>query len=157
MIKTEWILGINEADLAEVHAIRYAVFCDEQKIDLSLEIDGLDPSAIHLLVYYNGTPAATGRLLVLKDEFSIGRVAVLPQFRGQHLGDLVMRQLIRAAYDMGGEQQWIHAQVPVQGFYEKLGFKPHGNVYEEAGIPHIAMVHEGDVLWGNVRCAQRDK
>jgi len=146
MITTEWILGINEEDLAEVRAIRQAVFCGEQQIDESIEKDDLDESAVHVLVNYNGTPAATGRLLIMADEFSIGRVAVLPQFRGKHLGDLAMRLLIRTAYDMGAQQQWVHAQLSVRGFYDKLGFVPHGDIYEEAGIPHITMVHEGDIL-----------
>ena len=145
MITTEMILGVNESDLAEVRAIRKAVFCEEQQIAESIEIDGLDPSAIHILASFNGTPAATGRLLVMNDKFSIGRVAVLPKFRGKRLGDLVVRLLIRTAYDMGGQQQWIHAQLPVRDFYEKLGFAPVGDVYEEAGIPHITMVHEGDI------------
>jgi len=145
MIATEWILGINKADLTDVHAIRNAVFCEEQQIDESIERDELDPSAIHVLVSYDDIPAATGRLLVMTEQFTIGRVAVLPQFRGKGLGDLVVRLLIRAAYNMGVRQQWAHVQLPVRGFYEKLGFVPHGEIYEEAGIPHITMVHEGDV------------
>ena len=145
MITTEMILGVNEASLSDVRAIRQAVFCGEQQIDEAIEKDGLDASAIHVLVSYGGTPAATGRLLVMADQFSIGRVAVLPQFRGKRLGDLAMRLLMRTAYDMGGQQQWIHAQTSVQGFYEKLGFVAHGDIYEEAGIPHITMMHEGDI------------
>ncbi|MCL2422204.1 MAG: GNAT family N-acetyltransferase [Defluviitaleaceae bacterium] len=145
MISTKFILGINEADLTEVRAIRQQVFCEEQQIDQSIEIDGLDASAIHILASFNDTPAATGRLLVMNNQFIIGRVAVLSEFRGKRLGDLVVRLLIRMAYDMDGRQQWIHAQLPVRGFYEKLGFTPVGDIYEEAGIPHITMVHEGDV------------
>lgn len=145
MISTEWILGINEADLAEIRAIRHAVFCKEQQIDEAIERDGLDPAAIHLLISCEGSPAATGRLLVMTDQFTIGRIAVLPQFRKKRLGDLAVRLLIRTAYDMGGEQQWVHAQLPVRGFYEKLGFTAQGEIYEEAGIPHINMLHEGDI------------
>jgi predicted GNAT family N-acyltransferase len=45
---------------------------------------------------------------------------------------------------MGGERQVVHAQLPVRGFYEKLGFTAYGDVYEEAGIPHISMERFGD-------------
>ena len=144
MITSEWILGINEQDLKDVRAIRHAVFCEEQKISESIEQDGLDPSAVHVLTYMDGIPAATGRLLV-GDEFTIGRVAVLPEYRGKHLGDLVVRLLIRTAFNMGGERQVAHVQLPVHGFYEKLGFIAQGEIYEEAGIPHITMIHEGDI------------
>ena len=145
MIKTEWILGFNEDDLKEVRAIRHTVFCLEQQIDESIEKDGLDPSAVHLLIYYGDTPAATGRLLVTADEFTLGRIAVLPEFRGKRLGDLLVRLLIRAAYNMGSEQQLVHAQLHLRSFYEKFGFTAQGDVYEEAGIPHINMLHEGDI------------
>jgi predicted GNAT family N-acyltransferase len=40
----------------------------------------------------------------------------------------------------------VHAQVPVRGFYEKLGFAAYGEVYEEAGIPHISMERFGDTV-----------
>ena len=34
---------------------------------------------------------------------------------------------------------YLHAQVPVEGFYLKRGFHPVGGVFEEAGIPHRKM------------------
>ena len=146
MVSCEWILGINEADLKEVRAIRHEVFVKEQNIDPSIENDGLDPSAIHLLASHDNTPAATGRLLTLSDDFIIGRIAVLPHFRGQRLGDLVVRLLIRAAFNMGAEQQIVHSQLPVRGFYEKLGFTAQGSTFHEAGIPHITMIRKGDIF-----------
>jgi len=154
MISTELILGINEANLTEIRAIRNTVFCEEQQIDPAIEQDAYDSSAIHILASFAGKPAATGRLLITADEFIIGRVAVLPEFRGKRLGDLVVRLLIRTAFDMGAEQQVVHAQLPVRGFYEKLGFIARGDIYEEAGIPHITMVHEGDITG---TCKEGDK
>ena len=146
MVTSEYILGINENDLKDVHAVRRAVFVEEQKIPEDVERDGLDESAVHVLTCVDGVPAATGRLLILNDEFTIGRVAVLPKFRGKRLGDLVVRLLIRTAFDMGGHRQIVHSQVRVQGFYEKLGFASDGKIYEEAGIPHITMYRDGDIF-----------
>jgi predicted GNAT family N-acyltransferase len=45
---------------------------------------------------------------------------------------------------MGGERQVLHAQLPVRGFYEKLGFTAFGDVFDDAGILHISMEHFGD-------------
>ena len=39
-----------------------------------------------------------------------------------------------------------HVQLGVKGFYDKLGFKAVGDIYEEVGIEHITMVHNGDVV-----------
>jgi len=36
----------------------------------------------------------------------------------------------------------LHAQLSAQGFYEKSGFKPRGETFEEAGIAHIEMAME---------------
>lgn len=149
MIRAEMFLGTNDEEMQKAFAIRHEVFCKEQNVPEDLEYDGQDTHAIHVLVHHKETPAATGRLLVMTGEaslkFTLGRIAVLSQYRGQRLGDLVVRVLIRTAYDMGGEQQWASVQVPAIGFYEKLGFKPTSEVYEDAGIPHVTMVHEGDV------------
>ena len=35
---------------------------------------------------------------------------------------------------------YLHAQIPVIGFYEKMGFHCVGRVFKEAGIPHRKMV-----------------
>jgi predicted GNAT family N-acyltransferase len=35
---------------------------------------------------------------------------------------------------------YLHAQVPVIGFYEAMAFQCVGQVFEEAGIPHRKMV-----------------
>ena len=146
MIAAKWVLGTDEQDLTEIRAIRKEVFCEEQKVPMDIEMDGMDLSAIHLLVCYDGTPAAAGRIWIENGRFTLGRIAVLKEFRGKRLGDLVVRLLIRKAFDSGGKRQWLHAQIPAQKFYEKLGFTPQGDVYEEAGIPHITMVREGDIF-----------
>jgi predicted GNAT family N-acyltransferase len=143
LITTEWFFG--EENLADVHAIRRKVFIEEQGISEADEMDGSDASCAHLVAYDDqGYPAATGRIVITRDAFTVGRVAVLPEYRGQDYGTLVMQTLVHACYTMGGLRQEVHAQLAVRGFYEKLGFTAYGEVYEEAGIPHINMYHEGD-------------
>ena len=107
-------------------------------------MDGTDAACVHLVVYDEDNPAATGRIRVTRSEFLIGRVAVMPDKRKTGLGTLVMRMLIRACCAMGGERQVLHAQLTARGFYEKLGFTAYGGVFDDTGIPHIAMEHLGD-------------
>jgi predicted GNAT family N-acyltransferase len=33
----------------------------------------------------------------------------------------------------------LHAQCSAEGFYRRLGFKAHGEVFQDAGIDHIEM------------------
>ncbi len=69
----------------------------------------------------------------------IGRMAVLPECRGRGIGREVLDYLVAAARERGARLAYLHAQVPVEGFYLKYGFRPVGEVFEEAGIPHRRM------------------
>lgn len=143
MIRTKWINGDKDIDAA-IH-IRTEVFVKEQNVPPEIEIDGTDANAIHLIVYDEALPVATGRILKIDDEYVLGRIAVLKEQRGRGYGDLVVRMLIRRAYEMGADKQIIHSQTHAASFYERLGFTRFGEEYAEAGIPHINMVHEGDI------------
>lgn len=138
MIKGIWLKGFEDIDHAL--AIRTKVFIHEQGVDPEIEMDELDQQAEHLVVYDDDQPVATGRLIKDKENYLMGRIAVLKEFRGQKLGDFVVRVMLRRAFDEGAKEIHIHAQLQVQGFYEKLGFKAYGDVYQEAGIDHINMV-----------------
>jgi len=143
MIETNWLEDGD--DLADTHLIRRKVFIEEQNVDESIELDDSDIGAVHLVVYDNKVPVATGRLIEKDGKRLIGRVAVLKEHRKNGYGDLVVRMLIRRAFDEGFNRQYAHSQCSVQGFYEKLGFVAYGDVYQEASIDHISMYHEGDV------------
>ena len=95
------------------------------------------------MAYEDGSPIATGRIMLYDSNYKIGRVAVLKAHRGKNLGLGIMQALINACHAMGGHRQILHAQTHAKGFYEKLGFTSYGEEFDEAGIPHIAMEHFG--------------
>ena len=142
MITAEWFTG--DKNLFEVHAIRRAVFIEEQGVSEADELDGTDGGAIHLLIRDGGAPVATGRITIAGNEFTLGRIAVLKERRGEKLGSFTVRMLIRRAFELGGAKQHVHSQTRARGFYEKLGFTAVTDEYTEAGIPHVGMVHTGD-------------
>lgn len=118
-------------------AIRHAVFVVEQQVPVDLELDELDPHCYHVLLETpEGQGVGTGRLL---PDGHIGRVAILPEHRGLGLGKHLMAALLNLAREQGMPEVLLNAQVPVQAFYEGLGFIPEGEVFMEAGIPHRAM------------------
>ena len=121
MLKGIW-KGPGE-DLGEAHGIRREVFVEEQKVDPSLEWDALDEKADHLLIYDGQEPIATGRMRKGKNGvYTFERIAVRKPYRGQHIGEFLMKIMINEAFERGGLQGVVHAQVQAQGFYEKLGF-----------------------------------
>ena len=136
MIKAYFLMGIE--NLAPALDIRKAVFVDEQGFSPEGEQDEFDRQALHVIVE-DGAPCGTGRLYFDGKKWCIGRVAVLKEKRGQHLGDLVMRMLLNQALGMKLESVYVGAQQQAVGFYEKYGFEPCGDAYMDEHCPHIPM------------------
>ncbi len=122
-------------------ALRTEVFVEEQEIPQELEWDEHDANALHaVLVNKLGQAVATGRLLQPQPKVAqIGRMAVSKPLRGATLGRMVIDALVEAARKRGDHQVILHAQCSAEGFYRRLGFKAHGDVFQDAGIDHIEM------------------
>ena len=120
-----------------LHAIRETVFVQEQDVPAELERDALDPQCAHVLARaLDGTPIGTGRLT---PEHRIGRMAVLPEWRGKGVGDAMLDALVAEARARGWREVALNAQVSAIDFYLRHGFIPQGARYQEAGIEHQAM------------------
>lgn len=132
--------------------IRQKVFVEEQ--GFCDEIDGTDDRAEHFVIYQGDSlPAATCR--VFWDDgiqgYVLGRFAVLPEYRRQAVGTLLLKEVERHVQKAGGKSITLHAQCPVSGFYQKLGFTEYGDVEDVQGCPHVWMRKElvPDVLTVN--------
>lgn len=132
--ETDWA-----RDVRALSAIRRAVFIDEQGVPEALEWDEHDAGALHLLaIDVGGIPIGCARLL--RDDHlcaHIGRMAVLPAWRGRGVGRALLAAALRAG--QGHDTLRLSAQIQAVGLYAAAGFVTVGEVYEEAGIPHIAM------------------
>ncbi|SDU02796.1 GNAT family N-acetyltransferase [Halopseudomonas salegens] len=122
----------NEA----LKSIRHQVFVDEQQVPAELEWDADDAEATHFLLFVDDEPAGTARLLA---DGHIGRVAILPPWRGQGLGERLMLHIMAHAEAQGLSPLVLSAQVHALPFYAKLGFAISSEEYMEAGIPHREM------------------
>lgn len=116
--------------------IRHRVFIAEQGVPEALEWDGLDETAQHVLARIGAQPVAVGRLL---PSGQIGRMAVLPAWRRQGIGSLVLARLLEIARAQGFDTVFLYAQLSAQAFYARHGFACEGEVFEDAGIAHITM------------------
>ena len=127
---------------APAHAIRHAVFVDEQKIPAEMEWDEADASCLHAVAFNRfGVPLATGRLLEhVPGVAKIGRMAVVRAMRGGRIGREVLDALMRAGKAKGYGEVLLHAQLSAAGFYARAGFVQRGAVFDEAGIGHVEMV-----------------
>ena len=117
--------------------IRFRVFVDEQCVPAEMELDEFDPLSCHALALAGDVPVGTGRLL---PDGHIGRMAVLADWRGRGAGAALLQALMDEADRRGMRGLMLSAQTHAIGFYARFGFVPQGEVYEEAGLPHQAML-----------------
>lgn len=118
-------------------AIRYAVFVEEQGVPVELEWDEWDEPSWHALALgEDGTAVATGRLL---PDGHVGRMAVLKSARGTGVGARVLDALMDKAAELGYPELVLNAQTHAAPFYARAGFTQVGDIFDEAGIPHVEM------------------
>ncbi|MEQ1661571.1 MAG: GNAT family N-acetyltransferase [Thiobacillus sp.] len=132
LIETDW-----QHDAARLGAVRRQVFIVEQGVPEAMEWDKHDAVSRHWLALdEHNTPIACARLL---PDGHLGRMAVLPEWRGRGVG----RALLSAVIDTARHHQYtclkLSAQCHAVRFYRRAGFVVSGAVYPEAGILHQAM------------------
>lgn len=140
----KWLRGTE--DLNEACRIRQRVFVIEQNVPEEEEWDKYDESAHHIVIFKESKAVGTGRLANIDGQFILGRIAVLKEYRGSDIGRIIVENLLKKAKENGAQEVYIHAQIQVVGFYEKLGFKSFGDTFLEAGIKHIGMMAKLDNL-----------
>lgn len=120
--------------------IRHQVFVVGQKVPINEEVDGLDLSCEHYLLFFNQLPVGTARVRYTEDFAKIERVAILEAYQKQGLGYVLMSFIIE---DIGRNPECnkvkLGAQTYAIPFYEKLGFVICSTEYLDAGIPHKVM------------------
>lgn len=118
-------------------SVREAVFIREQGVPEDMEWDGLDEGCRHALALsHNGSAIGCGRILA---DGHIGRIAVLQEWRKQKVGTAIMEALLDYARAHGCKQVELAAQTCAVRFYRNLGFVEQGEVFMDAGMPHIKM------------------
>jgi YbgC/YbaW family acyl-CoA thioester hydrolase len=142
----EAMLQVKTGDWATLGAdaskVRTAVFVQEQGIPMEMEWDEADNTAVHAVAYNGlGQGIATGRLVTQAAGVGkIGRMAVHRVLRGSRVGGEILNTLMAVARQRGDREVMLYAQRSAEGFYQRLGFAPRGEPFEEVGIPHIEMV-----------------
>jgi predicted GNAT family N-acyltransferase len=133
----------SQPDLVQGFAIRIRVFVKEQRVPAEIELDSDDQRAMHFLATHSGRAVGTARVVMCHGNAKIGRMAVLTTYRRRGIGAALLKRVITAAKRLGARRIYLHAQVAVIGFYERLGFRAVGRVFNEAGIAHRKMILGG--------------
>lgn len=130
----------TDRERQDAFSIRKKVFVEEQGVPLSLELDEMDKTATHFVVYTNDIPIAAGRFREMEEGIGkVERVCVLADYRGRHLGNLIMHTLEKHATTNNFKKIVLNAQSYAVPFYEKLGYVITSPEFMDADIPHRAM------------------
>lgn len=126
----------------EAKYIREEVFIKEQGFEV--EFDDIDETASCMVLYDDEIPMACCRYFKgdKTGEYVIGRLAVLKEYRGRHLGERMLEAVEEAVKNVGGSSMSLSAQVQAEGFYEKQGYSKKGNIYFDEHCEHIHMEKE---------------
>ncbi|QPE18362.1 GNAT family N-acetyltransferase [Providencia rettgeri] len=130
----------NPELLTDAFNLRQQVFTQEQGFPADIDIDEYDESALHVVLYLEGQPAAVLRCVLLDDNLiKVGRVAVQKPHRGKGLG----RELMKFVAQYGRSHHYrriaLSAQHTAIDFYHTLGYQTEGEMYDEEGMDHIYM------------------
>jgi predicted GNAT family N-acyltransferase len=119
-----------------LRSIREQVFIREQGVPAELELDAADAVSRHVIALVRGQGIGTGRLL---PDAHIGRMAVIPAWRGKGVGSALLESLIEIARSLGMRQVILNAQLHALPFYQRHGFRPEGEEFLDAGNAHRRM------------------
>lgn len=134
-------------ELYSLVKLRTGVFYLEQRVD-DEELDNRDrePATEHLWIADDTGTAAYLRVLVdtvashLDARHVVGRVVVRADRRGEGLARALITRVLE---QHGHESIMLHAQQYIAPLYAGFGFEEFGDVYVEAGIPHLSMYRPG--------------
>lgn len=128
-------------DQAALLQLRRQVFIEEQGVPEELELDELDATARHYLVYSDDPcPIATARLIrETPEQARIGRFAVLATWRRKGVGRRLLDRMIQDAREAGYHRLVLSAQLSAMPLYAAAGFQAYGEIYLDAGIEHRSM------------------
>ena len=133
------VIDSSSALMPAVFALRHEVFVLEQDVAPELERDEFDANAIHLAALDGSDVVGTLRIVRNGQNARVGRMAVRGSMRKRGVGSRLMQTAEALAAQAGVKEVVLHAQLTAKAFYGSLGYRELGEVFEEAGIQHIAM------------------
>ena len=121
----EVLRATEEWQRAGAYSVRIEGMNRQHHISLRDEFDEHDCDGTKYIVMLDdGYPVATCRFYeVDKDRVIIGRLVVLPDYRGQKLGSRVITEAESWIKELGYKKVLIDSRLETIKFYEKLGYE----------------------------------
>ncbi len=126
---------------AGAYYVRIQAMAKKHHITLRQEFDEHDgPDTKYIVVTDNDFPIATARMYPLDSrKIMIGRVVVLPEYRRQGIGTMVVSACEEWAEELGYITAVVESRENKTGFYEQLLYEIRGDVVERKTFRCIRM------------------
>ena len=120
----EILRATTTAERAGAYYVRIQAMARKHQIPLDVEFDEHDtPDAKYIVIVDDYLPIATCRLYAIDDKsVMLGRIVVLPEYRGQGFGTLVVKEAEKWAKELGFKTAVLESRDNKIHFYETLGY-----------------------------------
>lgn len=114
----------HEWQRAGAYSVRIQGMNRQYHISLREEFDEHDGDGTKYIVLLDdGYPIATCRFYELSPEsVMLGRVVVLPEYRGKGVGHMLIAEAEKWIFELGYKEIIIESRIQTVGFYEKAGY-----------------------------------
>ena len=120
----EIIRATTLAQQAGAYYVRIQAMARKHHITLQAEFDEHDtPETKYIVLVDDYLPVATCRLYSIDAcRVMLGRIVVLPEYRGQGIGTLVVREAEKWAVELGFQTAVVESRDNKTRFYETMGY-----------------------------------
>lgn len=146
------MLEVRTIDVEMTYDIRHKILRPHQSLeDCKYDTDLYD-GAFHVGGFYEGKLISIVSFCIenhpdfnFENQYRLRAMATLEDYRKLNAGRKVVAHGEEILKERGVKFLWCKARTGVQEYYSKLGFKPHGEVFDYPPIgPHIIMYKELD-------------
>lgn len=140
----EVLRASEEWQRAGAYSVRIEGMNRQHNISLREEFDEHDTDGTrYIVILDNGYPVATCRFYEAENgKVILGRLVVLPEYRGIHLGSFVVKKAEEWIEELNYKEIVIDSRVEVISFYEKLGYVHMDDTVKKSGNFDCIRMHK---------------
>jgi GNAT superfamily N-acetyltransferase len=141
------MLEVRKIKPEMTYSLRHSVLRPHQTVEDCIYDTDHEAYALHVGAFYQGSLISIASFCVEKNpDFSIEKqyrlraMATREEFRKLGAGRAVVNYAENLIKKQGVDFLWCKGRTTVQEYYQKLEFKPHGDIFDYQPIgPHIVM------------------
>ena len=141
------MLDVRMIEPELTYPLRHRVLRPNQRIEDSKYDTDYEKGTFHVGAFFQGELISVASFIIdvnsdfpNERQYRLRQMATLEEFRKLGAGRAIVNFAEKIIKERGYDFIWCKGRTTVQKYYEKLGFKPHGDVFDYPPIgPHIIM------------------